>query len=172
MIVADDAFALKPFLMKPYPQKNLDLARRVYNYRHSRARRISENVFGILANRWRILKSPIALVPEKVQSVAMAMITLHNWLRSGPSCHDYMPPGLVEQEDTESGCILPGSWRSDGNMASLFPLSPQIAVNNSTEYAKWTREEFKEYFCQEGAYPGSEGYAWKYRCIVMKSLAD
>ena len=52
VIVADDAFALKPFLMKPYPLKGLDLTQRVFNYRFSRARRISENTYGILANRW------------------------------------------------------------------------------------------------------------------------
>ena len=47
----DDAFALTPYLMKPFPQQGLTTQKRVYNYRHSRARRISENLFGILANR-------------------------------------------------------------------------------------------------------------------------
>ena len=50
VIVGDDAFALKPFLMKPYPQQDLDLERRICNYRFSRAQRIVENVFGLLAN--------------------------------------------------------------------------------------------------------------------------
>lgn len=31
--VGDDAFALRSFLMKPYPQKQLSLDRRIYNYR-------------------------------------------------------------------------------------------------------------------------------------------
>ena len=52
--LGDDAFALKEFLMKPFPQQGLNEERRIYNYRHSRARRISENLLGILANRWRI----------------------------------------------------------------------------------------------------------------------
>ena len=39
--VGNDAFALKPYMMKPYPQSGLDDERRIYNYRHSRARRIS-----------------------------------------------------------------------------------------------------------------------------------
>ena len=51
VFVGDDAFALKKFMMKPYPQQNLTADKRVYNYRHSRAKRISENLFGILANR-------------------------------------------------------------------------------------------------------------------------
>ena len=54
VFVGDDAFALKKFMMKLYPQQNLTADKRVYNYRHSRTRRISENLFGILANRWTI----------------------------------------------------------------------------------------------------------------------
>ena len=51
VFVGDDAFALKKFMMKLFPQQNLTSSKRVYNYKHSRARRISENLFGILANR-------------------------------------------------------------------------------------------------------------------------
>ena len=40
VFVSDDAFALKKFMMKPYPQQNLTGDKRVCNYRHSRARRI------------------------------------------------------------------------------------------------------------------------------------
>ena len=59
-IVGDDAFPLKPYLLKPHPAKRIgDMAvleqerrmERMFNYRLSRARRISENVFGILAAR-------------------------------------------------------------------------------------------------------------------------
>ena len=51
VFVGDDAFAPKKFMMKLFPQQNLTSSKRVYNYKHSRARRISENLFGILANR-------------------------------------------------------------------------------------------------------------------------
>ena len=59
--VGDDAFALKPYMMKPYPQKSLDATKRIFNYRLSRARRISENFFGILVNRFRIFIRPLNL---------------------------------------------------------------------------------------------------------------
>ena len=56
VLIGDDAFALKPNFMKPYAQAGLTDAGRIYNYRHSRAHRISENVFGILANLWRLIQ--------------------------------------------------------------------------------------------------------------------
>jgi len=52
VFLGDDAFALKKYTMKSFPRQGLTQERRIYNYRHSGARRISENLFGILANRW------------------------------------------------------------------------------------------------------------------------
>ena len=46
VFVANEAFPLKQFLMKPYPARELDEQRRIYNYRLSRARRVIENAFG------------------------------------------------------------------------------------------------------------------------------
>ena len=80
MIVADDAFPMKEYLLKPYSQIGLTRARRIFNYRLSRARRIVENSFGILANRFRVFMQPIALAPEKVEAIVMACCCLHNFL--------------------------------------------------------------------------------------------
>ena len=54
VIVGDEAFPLKPFLLQPYPSRQLNLSKRIFNYRLSRARRIVENVFGILVHRFRV----------------------------------------------------------------------------------------------------------------------
>ena len=71
IFVGDDTFALKKFMMKPYPQQNLTADKRVYNYGYSRARRISENLFGILANRWRFFFTTINLEPKHVENLCV-----------------------------------------------------------------------------------------------------
>ena len=81
VIVGDDAFPLKTYLMKPFPFRNQNPEQRIFSYRLSRARRTVENAFGILANRFRVMLSPINLAPEKVQSVVLACLVLHNLLR-------------------------------------------------------------------------------------------
>ena len=54
VVVGDDISPLKPWLMKPYPGRNVSGNQRVLNYRLSRARRTIENAFGILAAKWRL----------------------------------------------------------------------------------------------------------------------
>lgn len=54
--------------------------KRIFNYRLSRARRVVENAFGILSNRFRILLTPINLSVDKVESITLAVCVLHNFL--------------------------------------------------------------------------------------------
>ena len=141
-IVADEAFALKEYLLKPYPHRSLAREQRIYNYRLSRARRVVENAFGILANRFRVFRSPIQLDPSKVDDIVLATCSLHNFLREklGSSYTDQ-----VDREIGENREIVPGTWRSNPSMEGLTMAAPR----NATKRAK----ELREHVC---AYVNSE----------------
>ena len=150
VFVGDDKFALKTYMMKPYPQKNLTEERRVYNYRHSGARRISENLFGILANKWRIFQQPLNLSPKKSSTMTTCALVLHNFLRRN-SRNVYTPPGLIDYID-ENGQLVQGSWRSDqANPVGVFSTAiPSQVGKKASRSAKAIRETFTEYFMNEG----------------------
>ena len=67
-------------------------------------RRISENGFGILANKWLVSCRPFPLEPEKVKIITLTAITLHNWLRSENNIGKIdIPVGLIDRENIETG---------------------------------------------------------------------
>ena len=97
-VFGDDAFALLTNFMKPYSKNAMDIFSRVCNYRFSRARRISENVFGILSCKWRVLLTTIVLHPGKVRQICKGLLTLHNWLLRKRST-SYFSGKTVDHED-------------------------------------------------------------------------
>ena len=126
VIVGDEAFPLKTNMMRPYPGRNLEEPQAIFNYRLSRARRIIENSFGILAARWRIFRRTIIADPSRVVIYTKAAIALHNYLRTTESSV-YCPPGFIDGEDG-TGNVIPGNWRDEGEssnsaLASLGSVS-------------------------------------------------
>ncbi|XP_064088348.1 uncharacterized protein LOC135202814 [Macrobrachium nipponense] len=81
-LVGDDAFPLWNYLIKPYPQRGLSKKDWIYNYRLSRAHRMVENAFRILANRFRVFHTSICLKPDRAESIVLASCVLHNIGRS------------------------------------------------------------------------------------------
>ncbi|KAG1934126.1 protein ALP1-like [Pimephales promelas] len=138
--IGDEAFPLRIDLMKPYPFRNLDHGQRIFNYRLSRARRTVENAFGILANRLRVFLSNIALEPEKVTTVTLAALCVHNFLRKKAS-DVYLPSAFADVEDDNHN-IVPGAWRRDGELPSVAASS----ARNATTAAKNQRDNLKAYF--------------------------
>ena len=151
----DDAFPLSTYMTKPHPQTNLTVEKRIFTYR---LRRISENGFGILANRWRIFRKPFMLDPEEVRNITLAAITLHNWLREeSENGKVYIPKGLVDYENIESGEVYKGTWRSGELQGSWNSLSSSRHGNHSSARAREIREEYSEYFINERCVP----WQWK-----------
>ena len=150
VFVADDAFGLKPHMMKPYPNQNLPIDQRIFNYRLSRARRVIENTFGIATSRFRVFRRPIIAKTEKVKSITKAVAALHNYLmkrriQNYENNYNYCPTSYADR-DTRLGLTL-GDWRKEhGNTAGLQQIS-QMGSNNYSRDAKEVRDDFKTYFC-------------------------
>lgn len=149
VFVADDAFPLKPCIMKPYSgHQHKGSIERVCNYRIFRARRIVENVFGISASVFRVFRKPMLLQPEKVEKVTLACICLHNYLRCNLSKNKYNPAGSFDVEHIDSGIVEDGAWRKDQQTSQSFFNFQQTARKSSVE-AMEIRKEFADYFVSE-----------------------
>ena len=157
VIVSDDAFPLKPNLMKPYSFRGLSRENSIANYRISRARRVSENAFGIMANRFRVFLTAIQLSPENVEKVTLASCVLHNFLREKSPAR-YTPPGSFDAENLETGNIQEGDWRVAGNSGGM----QSVAVTGRNNYsfdAKEVRENFCKYFNSDvGSVPWQDNF--------------
>ena len=70
-ILADVAFVLKTWLMKPYSKRGMNRAEMIANYRIFRGWRVVENVFGILSCRFRVFHDAILLHPDKVKDIVL-----------------------------------------------------------------------------------------------------
>lgn len=87
VILGDEAFPLKTYLMRPYPGKQLDdLSKRIYNYRVCRTRRVVEYCFGILTQKFRIYNRRIQAKPENVDFIILATCVLHNFINKYSTC--------------------------------------------------------------------------------------
>ena len=74
-------------MLRPYPGRYLQEKRRIFNYQLSRARRIIENTFGIMATKFRIFRRPIMANPDEVTNITKAACSLHNYLKISEACN-------------------------------------------------------------------------------------
>ena len=79
--IGDDAFALRQTMMKPFGLRRLTDEERIFNYRLSRARRVVENAFGILANRFQVFLSHMQHDVSTIKLIVKACLMLHNLMR-------------------------------------------------------------------------------------------
>ena len=132
VFIGDEAFPLQYHLLRPYPGRNLTDVKRSYNYRLSRARRVVENAFGILSQRFRIFQRPIAVGLSTLDDIVKCACVLHNFL--------LRQDGMTQSKPDLPECPLAGI-RSTGGNASTAALA--------------VRDTFAAYFATTGAIPWS-----------------
>ncbi|XP_055030232.2 uncharacterized protein [Misgurnus anguillicaudatus] len=117
VIVADEAFPLKPYLLRPYPGRGLTQEdMRIFNHRLARARRVSENCFSILTQRFSVFHRRLTTTPTIVGSVVKAACVLYNYL--GPSEQNSADQLLEEVSSDFRDIIVPLQRSRQGNHAS------------------------------------------------------
>lgn len=141
VFLGDEAYPLKRYLMRPYPSRGLDNTRRVFNYRHSRARRIVECAFGILSSKWSILKNTMNINPENVSKIVLACCVLHNFVRKRDG---------IMAEDSESNCAERPLQQSGAGTATTH------LTGRPTQEAMEVRDKFSRLFMTNLSVP------WQY----------
>lgn len=152
-LLGDDAFGLRTYMMKPYAARNLTKEERIYNYRISRGRRIVENAFGILAQRWQVLLGTMQQEPETARLIVEACVCLHNMMRMRfPTLQN----AALDHEDVNHEVAL-GSWRNNANM---LDVDRARGANKDSTAAKKQREYLKLYFNS-----GAGSVPWQHKMI-------
>lgn len=136
VIVGDEAFPLTKHLMRPYPRTRNDHQRKIFNYRLSRARRVSENAFGLLTQRFQIYQRRLKMHPHNADTVILETCCLHNFLTTEVSAE-------TPREDPPK----------QDNTAFL---NLRRTGGNTTVEAVNVREQFREYFATVGSVPWQE----------------
>ena len=127
--IRDDTFPLRTCLMKPFSHYKLEREERIFNYRLSRARRIVENTFGILANRFMCLLMTLQQEPETVGCIVLSCCCLHNLMRMRYSA--FQNAALDQEDDNHQ--LIPGAWRDQANLQDMDTLA---GGNTTTRAAK------------------------------------
>ena len=144
VFVADEGLPLRPDMMRPYSRFSLgkEVDKRVYNYRHSRCRRVVENAFGILVARFRIYERRLNLLPENAEKAVKATVVLHNFIAD-------TRVGQFHTHNTATELPATG--------AALRPMA-SVAPARRTNIAMDSRDNFCKYFNSDaGALQGQLG---------------
>ncbi|KAI6171705.1 DDE Tnp4 domain-containing protein [Aphelenchoides besseyi] len=144
--IGDGAFPLLINLQKPISKRNLTDEERIFNYRISRGRRVIENVFGILAAKWRVLQKPIETSVQTADQIIKALVVLHNFLIE-EAVTSQSPARLADPDDNDTE-----TWRSMVDVPLSTPSNMRTTRNNNPVHdAKVVRNHLIRFFNNEGA---------------------
>ena len=68
-------------VLQPYPSRNFDVARRIYNYRLTGVRKMVGRAFGIVCNKWRIFHCAIDVCTDFCDVIVKTCCILHSFVR-------------------------------------------------------------------------------------------
>lgn len=106
-----------------------------------------ENVFGIMAAKWRILLKPIETSDDNADAIVKAVTALHNF------CIDESSAGSMADAGDDNN----GAWRASGQPMESAPVRTNRG-NRSKEEAQNMRRELVSYFSNEGAVEWQDEY--------------
>ncbi|XP_069678805.1 putative nuclease HARBI1 [Periplaneta americana] len=129
VILGDEAFRLDKHIMKPYCRRQI-LEDEESN-QLSKARRVSENAFGIMCSTFRNFFTPINVEPETVDLIVTVCCCLHNLLRD-----DYIAKPPCDGETQAIIDELPAD--------NMIPLAGTGGFAKSEGFK--VRSRFTEYF--------------------------
>ncbi|KAM0730299.1 Protein ALP1-like [Formica fusca] len=129
VIVADEAFQLNSFTMRPYPGRNITPEKRIFNYRLSRARRVVENAFGIMAARWRIYHKPMNTSLATTEAIVQATICLHNFMMT----RDHYCDANFADRTNRHGTEVTNVWRDNIPLTGAIQHYQAAGPNNQDE---------------------------------------
>jgi hypothetical protein len=140
VVLGDQAFRLHKHILRPFSQKSArgDNSKTVFNYRLSRARRVTENAFGLLSQIFRVYYQPINIAPTTVDDLIIVTCCLHNMLRDA-----YLENNGKAYYQFDQECAT-----QINNMRSFSGEGGFI----NTEGVR-VRDIFKDYFANIGAVP-------------------
>ena len=112
--------------MRPYPgsQSKGDNEKSIFNYRLSRARRVVENAFGILSQKFQIYHRTLQSLPENAD-IIFATCILHNYL-------------------TDQGVGLSDKGSSANVQSNLTKIPNQGGSAHQSAFE--VRDKFKQFF--------------------------
>ena len=127
VIVGDEDFPLKTYLMRPYPGSHSkgDNEKSIFYYRLSRARRVVENAFGILSQKFQIYQRTLQSLPENADKIIFATCIIHNYLR-------------------DQGVALSDMGSSSNVRSNLTKIPKQRGSAHQSAFE--VRDKFKQFF--------------------------
>lgn len=138
VILGDQEYPLKEYLMRPYPTAKEKLSRdtEIYNYRLSRVRRTVECAFGIMVSKWRFLKTELQIEPHHVDKLVLTASLLHNI--------------LIDKERFDESTLQKIDFENTANDVRSTITSTK-RFNRAGRDAYFIRDQFKLYFNTVGA---------------------